>query len=371
MFHFDRYGDTERLTCYKAADAKVLWQLEFPVEYNDSFGYNNGPRAMPVANENFVAALGAAGRLIVADARTGRLKWQKDTMELYHVEPNFFGVGSTPCIYKNLLIVMVGGGTAGSPSLGINRLNQRRAGDSAIVAFDLESGNEVYRVGSYLASYSAPTIQQIDGQDYGFAFCREGLMIFNPTSGEEIAFHRWRASINESVNAAWPVIHGNEIFISETYEIGSTLLNFDGKQLRTMWSDPKSKRDQSFRAHWATPVLIDGVLYGCSGRNEPDSDLRAVQWSDGKVLWTQRTHARANVISIGDHLISVDEYGLLQLIKPNPQKFEVITQMELLQSKQISGKELVGTPVWAPPAFTDGMLIIRGGPSMVALQLGK
>ncbi len=344
LYHFDRYGDNERLTCYQLNDAKELWQLEFPVDYQDSFGYNNGPRAMPVANEKYVAAFGAAGRLFVAETLTGKLLWQKDTAAEYNVEPNFFGVGATPCIYGDKLIVMIGGAPVDAPKMNIMRLNQRRAGDSAIVAFDLATGKEVYRVGSYLASYSAPMIINIDGQDRGLVLAREGLLAFDPESGKELDFYPFRASINESVNAAWPVVDGNEIFISETYEIGSALLAFKNEKFETIWADPKSRREQSFRAHWATPVLIDGVLYGCSGRNEPDAELRAIQWDDGKVLWSKRTHARSNIIAIGKKLLVLDEYGLLQLVRPNPEELEIVAEMELLQSSQIATKELVGTP---------------------------
>lgn len=369
LYHFDRYGDNERLTCYQLKDAKEVWRLEFPVDYVDSFGYNNGPRAMPVANDKYVAAFGAAGRLFVADTETGKLLWQKDTATEYNVEPNFFGVGATPCIYKDKLIVMVGGAPKDAPKINIMRLNQRRAGDSAIVAFDLATGEELYRVGSHLASYSAPIIAKIAEQDWGLVLTREGLMAFNPESGQEADFYPFRAAINESVNAAWPIVEGNEIFISETYEIGSALLAFNNGKFEKVWSDPKNRREQSFRAHWATPVLIDNILYGCSGRNEPDAELRAVQWSDGKVLWSKRTHARSSVIAIGKMLLVLDEYGLLQLVRPNPKELEVVAEMELLQSKQAASKELVGTPVWAPPTFVDGMLVIRGGRSLIALRL--
>jgi outer membrane protein assembly factor BamB len=167
MFHFDRYGSQERLTCYEPKTGIEKWKLEFPVFYQDSFGYNNGPRAMPVANDKYVIAFGAAGRLIVADAATGSLVWQKETMREYNVLPNFFGVGSTPCIYKDTLIVMIGGSPAADASINLGRLKDRSGDGSAIVAFDLATGKELYRTGPYLASYSAPMIRSIDGRDWG------------------------------------------------------------------------------------------------------------------------------------------------------------------------------------------------------------
>ncbi len=372
MFHFDRYGNDERLTCYDADNAKVVWAANFPVRYRDSFGYNNGPRAMPVANAKFVASYGATGHLAVMNAATGEVLWEKNCSEEYGVIPNFFGVGSTPLIHRDKLLVMVGGSPSANDRRPANlgQLNRLKGSDSGIVAFDLQSGKEVYRVGSYLASYAAPAIHEVDGKRWCFAFMREGLMVFDPDTGKEADFSPFRAEINESVNAAWPVVNGNEVFISETYELGSRMLHFANGKLNLIWADPASRKNQSMRAHWATPVLIDGILYGSSGRNEPDSDLRAVDWEEGKMLWSHRTHARGSVIAIGEHLIVVDEYGVLQLIKPNSEKMEVLAEQNLLDRTAAQKVDLLGTPVWAPPVYANGLLVLRGGDKLVALRLG-
>ena len=56
-----------------------------------------------------------------------------------------------------------------------------------------------------------------------FSCLRGGLMAIDPEKGETIAQFPWRARKLESVNAATPVVVGNEVFISETYELGSAL----------------------------------------------------------------------------------------------------------------------------------------------------
>ena len=57
-------------------------------------------------------------------------------------------------------------------------------------------------------------------------FARGGLMAIDPEKGETIAQFPWRARKLESVNAATPVVVGDEVFISETYELGSALVRF-------------------------------------------------------------------------------------------------------------------------------------------------
>ena len=62
-FQFDRYGNVERLRCLNAETGLQLWKWESPVEYRDSYGYNNGPRSSPVVDGDRVYVLGVAGML--------------------------------------------------------------------------------------------------------------------------------------------------------------------------------------------------------------------------------------------------------------------------------------------------------------------
>ena len=42
FFQFDRYGDQVRLTCLDAQTGKFRWKFEYPTDYQDRVGYNNG-----------------------------------------------------------------------------------------------------------------------------------------------------------------------------------------------------------------------------------------------------------------------------------------------------------------------------------------
>ena len=63
LFLFDRHGDKARLTCMKAETGEVLWKFEYPTDYEDQFGYNNGPRCCPVVDGDRVYIYGAEGML--------------------------------------------------------------------------------------------------------------------------------------------------------------------------------------------------------------------------------------------------------------------------------------------------------------------
>ena len=239
---------------------------------------------------------------------------------------------------------------------------------SAIVAFDKRTGTEIYRVGNDLASYASLTVQQVSGKPTGLAFLRGGVLAWDPETGEKRFEMPWRAGMLESVNAAVPITDGGQVMISESYEIGSAMLDSTSSPWKVVWQDGGPRHRCRFRAHWATPVLVDGYVYGCSGRNAPDSDFRCIRWQDGKVMWAVRQHERSSVTAIDGFMIVLGEYGRLQLVRTNPDKFELIAESDL--SQVISdGSPVLEYPCWAAPVISRGRMYLRGKDQLVCFQL--
>lgn len=372
LFMFERIGDVEQLTCYEAETARQLWKWGTEVQYDDMFGYNNGPRCSPIVDGNLVYLYGVTGKLSCVDIDSGQLKWTKDLNKEYAVVPNFFGVASNPYIYENLLLVMVGGSTPETSHLPTERLALVKPNGSAVVAFDKLTGQEVYRVGNGLASYASLMVRNIDGQPTGLAFLRDSLMAWDPATGKELFDFPWRAPMLESVNAALPIVVGKQVLISEAYEVGSALLDIDQGKPTVVWQDGGPRSSCRFRAHWSTPIVIDGYLYGCSGRNGPDTDFRCVRLSDGEVMWTDRNHdrQRSSLLLVDQHLIVLGENGLLELIRPNPEKMEVLAGTDVANIPDPrTGEAMLRSPCWAAPVLSHGLLYVRGDHSLVCLDL--
>src|SRR5207253_1890859 len=94
IFLFDRHGDKARLSCFQSANAELLWKFEYPTDYEDYYGYNNGPRCCPVVDGDRVYIYGVEGMLYCIRAADGKEIWKVDTRAEFHVLQNFFGVGS-------------------------------------------------------------------------------------------------------------------------------------------------------------------------------------------------------------------------------------------------------------------------------------
>ena len=368
-YQFDRVGDVERLSCLGAKTGGELWHVDQPVEYRDMYGYNGGPRCSPLIVGNRVFTYGVSGRLSCIHAETGAIQWQKNLNDEFGVIQNFFGVSSNPVPYKDMILVCVGGSPEEDKQLPLGRLDRVTGNGSAIVAFRQSDGKEIYRVSDELASYSSPLVARLSGRDVVLALMRGGLLAIDPATGKQLWHFPWRAPRLESVNAAVPVQNGDEIFISECYDIGSALLKATGDSYKVLRTDPESRRLQSFRAHWATPIEHNGFLFGCSGRNEPDSDLRCIRWSDGKVMWSEFNRIRSSLLYVDGHFVVLDERGDLQLIRANSEKYEVVTRIDLAGKVDKYPAPFFEPPCWAAPILADGLMYVRGANRVACFRL--
>ena len=176
LFHFSRTKDSAQLKCFNAETGAEQWTCEYPTDFVDMLGYNNGPRATPIVDGPNVYTFGAEGMLQCVRIADGHPVWRIDTTKQFNVVKNFFGVGSTPLVWNDLLLVNVGGSPPGGPTDVYAADGKVDSSGSAIVAFDKATGAVRWQTGNDLASYSSPVVAKIAGRDVVFMFARSGLL---------------------------------------------------------------------------------------------------------------------------------------------------------------------------------------------------
>lgn len=374
LLQFAASGAQMRLICLKSETGDELWKFEYDSDYRDLYNYDNGPRCAPVVDEDRVYLYGAEGMLHCLRLTDGKPLWKIDTAERFGVVQNFFGVGSTPVIEGDLLIVQVGGSPEESRQLPPGQLDRVKPNGTCVVAFDKRTGKVSYTLGDDLASYASPVLATIAGRRWCFVFAREGLLAFEPKSGQ-LDFHfPWRAKSLESVNASNPVVVGDRVFVSETYGPGSALLEVRPGGYEVVWSDADKRRGKSLQTHWNTPIYHDGYLYASSGRHTENAELRCVEFESGKVMWSQPGLGRASLLYVDGHCVCLTEHGALLLFKPTPEKLDVVAQTILPTKDEPGGFDggparLLRYPAWAAPVLSHGLLYLRGADRLVCLEL--
>lgn len=364
-YHFDAARGQGRLRCVDLQSGEEIWRFLYESNYRDLYGYDSGPRASPLLDNNRVYIYGVEGMLYCLDAASGKEMWSVDTARRFGVVQNFFGVGSSPVCFDDLLLVMVGGSPETLQDVAPGALDKVESNGSGVVAFDKQTGEVRYATIDDLASYSSIKLHPSGDQTRACAWMREKLYCFDPQTGKVFFDFPYRSRKLESVNAMTPVIDDSgRIFLSECYEKGSVLLKpVAGGEPEMLWSDAR-RRDASFRIHWNTPVLIDGYLFGCSGRNSSDADLRCVKLDTGEIMWRRKGLGRTTVTAVDNYLIVLGEHGTLQLIEANPERFVPLTQWQ-----PTNESEELTYPAWAAAIVASGKLIVRGKQQVVCLQL--
>ena len=333
---FHRQQGVERLDALDPADGRLRWSYRYPTTYRDDFGFDEGPRSAPTVSGDTVFTFGAQGMLSAVDLETGAKRWSVDTHEVFRVRKGFFGAAASPLVEDGRVLLNVGG-----------------TGGAGLVAFDAASGRTIWTASESEASYSSAVVATLGGKKTVLFFTREGLVGVDPGLGALRFELRWRSRSRSSVNAATPLVIGDQIFVSSSYQTGAALLHPNGDRVEPIWTS-----DEVLSNHYSTSLYHDGHLYGFHGRQEYGPSLRCVELQTGAVKWSRERFGSGSLIGIGDRILLLHEDGRLQLLLASPSSFELLATTQLLSSV-----------VRAYPAFSDGVLYARNQRELVAARL--
>ncbi len=352
LVYFHRMKDREKVECLHPETGAKYWDFDYPTQFEDRYGYNNGPRASPVIDGDRVYMYGAEGKLHCLKLQTGQLYWKRDVSAEFKVPQDFFGTASTPLIEGDLLIV-----TVGAPR------------GPTVAAFHKITGKLVWGAGDQWGpSYASPVPAAVNGKRRIFVFAggesrppTGGLLSIDPSNGDIGFAFPWRSRSYESVNAASPVVAGNQVFVSASYKTGGALLNVqpDGKHSVAWTSD-------AIGTHFNTAIYKDGYLYAFDGRNEPDASLVCVELKTGKVMWranlewdetftidgTERKQRmstyRGTLLAVDGHFLCLGELGHLLWLDLTPQGYKELKRAWLFGARE----------TWSLPVLSRGLLYI-------------
>jgi outer membrane protein assembly factor BamB len=347
-----RIADEEIVECMHAETGARHWSFRYATDFEDRYGYNNGPRSSPVVDGERVYTVGAQGQLHCLELRSGKLVWGRNIAAEYKVPQDFFGTASTPLVEGTLLILNVGA-----------------PGGPCVVGLDKTTGREVWRAGKeWGPSYASPVPAGVHGRRRIFVFAggestppTGGLLSIDPANGRVDFSFPWRSRSYESVNASCPVVFDNKVFVSASYRTGGALLEIRPDFThRVIWTT------QEFGLHWNTPIYRNGFLYGFDGRNEPDASLACVDAASGKVVWratpewnetfnvggTRRQQLlgtyRGSLLAVDGQFLCLGEMGHLVWMDLSPKGYKELSHAWLFAARES----------WALPVLSRGLLYV-------------
>jgi outer membrane protein assembly factor BamB len=339
---FDRLNDQERVCCYDSATGARNWSYEYPTSYEDDFGFDDGPRATPAISEGRVYTFGAQGVVSCLELKSGRKIWTADLQKQYQARKGFFGLACSPLVDGNALFLNIGG----SPGAGI-------------VALDKLTGKLLWKASDDEAGYSSPVAATLEGARYVLSLTRAGLVAVDPADGRIEFQFPWHSRNPMSVNAATPLVFGNEIFLSASYGTGAVLLQWHDHKLTTLWSD-----DDLLSNHYATSIESAGFLFGIHGRTDPGfrphPKLRCIELKTKRVCWESESVGAASLIRAGRQLLILTDKGELIMAPANAEAFKPTNRAQIFSGE-----------VRAFPALANGMFYARSKDQLVCVDLRK
>ena len=336
---FHRLEDVERLECFSVSTGRSLWKADFPATYRGGVDADVGPRCVPIISQGGVFVYGAGGDCHCVELATGKPVWSRELAVDYAAPDGYFGAGSTPIVIGERLLVNVGGKQGG------------------IVALNLASGKTEFAVSKEQASYASPALYRQGPREFAIFVTRFNVVKLDPRTGDFLTLFPF-GKLGPTVNAAVPLVLGDQLFTTSSYGVGATLASLSPPEAKVIWSN-----DETLSSQYATPVIRGDYLYGIHGREDiPPAHLRCVAWKTGKILWTREAFGVAHAILAGHKLLLLTVEGELVLTAASPEKY-----IELSRAKVTKGVTR------ALPALSNGKIYFRtnagGAGELVCLQL--
>jgi outer membrane protein assembly factor BamB len=322
LFLLVSQDSTETLLCMDSRNGKELWKS--PINHAPAItggaASHPGPRSTPYVSGGKVFTLGAGGVVACHDAKKGKLIWKNET---YTTEVPQFFTSASPLVNEQLCILPLGGKVNG-----------------VVVAFDVNTGAEVWKVSGMPCTYSSPMFMNlgetviVDQSETALVgITLDGQFIGEiPTPG-----------LQRFYNSSTPLIDGPNIIVGGA---GTGMRMFritteGGVNYDEAWNNPK------LGVSFNTPVLKDGFLYA---NDSKFGNLYCLDAQTGETAWadTVKLNRFASMLDLGPAMLSLAGNATMVVFEPNGNAY-----------KELARYKVSETEIYAHPIAVDNKIYVK------------
>ena len=336
---------TERVLCFDEATGKLLWSHRYAVDYPDWALEPNagGPRATPIVRDGKLFTLGALGHLFCLDAAKGSVLWARNLAKEYGVK-EFTGITASPLIEDGLLILQI----CAKPN-------------ACVVAFDRNSGKEIWKALDDSFTYSSPAILIAGGKKQLIAWTQEAVTSLDPATGR--TWWRERLQTPGDMAVSTPVFANGRLLIAGLM----FKLDPDKPAPSVLWPEtmPATRRVLS---NTSTALLNGEYVYSAKTSGE----LACLEAATGKQVWTTNTvtdlknGSSIHLTPCGDAVFLFTNQGNLIRAQLTPQGYREFGRAHLLDPTSLFGDRKCA---WTPPAYANRHVYARNDRELVCASL--
>ncbi len=345
-------GGEESVVCLDAKTGKQLWAAPVGPTILFEHSGNDGPRSTPAVVNGHIYAVGTYLNIACFDAATGKPVWAHDCekefgggVQLKTGGISAWGCANSPVIDGNLLFVHCGG--AGS----------------ALMAFDIKTGNVAWKTGTEDLTHCTPTVATIHGKRQVIFFTKKGLVSLETETGKELWRYPFRWNVSTAIS---PVVGGDIVYCSAGYSVGggACKITKEGDTFKAI----EAWADQKMPSHWSTPVYHDGYLYGLIGFKEFGKEpLKCIEMATGKVMWSQAGFGQGGTAFVDGKILILGDMGQVVLCEASEKGYKEVAKTQAFELAAPTGKGLEKT--WNQAVVSGGHLYARSTKGVVCLDV--
>jgi outer membrane protein assembly factor BamB len=316
-------------------DGKLVNEANYGPEWSSS---HPGSRSIPTVLDGKVYLASGVGNIICLNAVTLKQNWFVKLFEINEAPQVQWGYA------ESLLIV------------GENIIAAPCGKKGTLVALNRNDGQLVWPCPIEVkeSSYCSPTLIERQGRRMVVTLTDSAVIAVNPEQGKLLWQHPYQ---NPRQNhCVTPIYYDGQLYVTSGYGKGAIGLSIadDGHSVKKIWEQPRQDPVHG------QAVLVNGHVYA-SSHQKASGRWSCVEFKTGKLKWEDACIGKGGSVVYADGMLyCYSEDGVVGLVRPNPEKCQVVSTMNV---------PMGDGPHWAHPVVAHGRLLIRHGDALMCYDI--
>ncbi len=342
MLYLTGTKDTMEVLIAFDMQGNKLWETPYGRAWTASFPES---RCTPTIDDNRIYVTTGKLDATCVDASTGKVLWAVNINDKFNGAYGMWGKSESPLVVGNKVFFTPSGNK------------------TTIVALDKLTGETIWESESLKdgSSYVSPILIERNGKQQIIDMTEKYVFAVSPDDGKII----WKYNYGEAGNPPGkykiqintPLYSNGGIYISNGYDQFSVMLQLseDGTSVKQQWIE------NVMDTHHGGQVLLGSYIYGSNWENNAKGKWVCLDWNTGKTMYETEWINKGQIISADGLLYCYEEKtGNIALVKPTPEKFELISSFKVPFGRGVH---------WSHPVIDHGVMYIRHMDALMAYRI--
>lgn len=313
---------------------KMLWKSEYGPEYDDA---QPGSRTTPTVVGDRIYVISGMGRVVCFDTQ-GKAVWAVDGKKEFGARDIRWGITESPLVDGDRVFFTAGGSNV------------------TLAVLDRHTGKTLSKIKANgdKSAYCSPVIVQHGNRRLLLTMTQQSVIGIDADTGDFL--WDYKHVTDYDINPNTPYYLDGYMYVTSGYGTGGQMfkLSKDGSSIEHVWSQ------DALDSQMGAFIVLDGTIYG-SGHN--NRYWHGLDWKTGDVRFSDNVLGRkGNIVFSDGMLYCYSERGDVGLVRPNPEKFDVVSSFKV---------EMGSNEHWAHLVIKNGRLYVRHGEALMVYDISR